>query len=156
MIQHDLKSFWHPPWPHFGTLLAPIWLPRLPFRYPLLPFGSPLWDPFGSLSIPSGTPLAPRWLPFGFLLVPCGFLFPPFRGSPWNYNAISCHVHRCLLRHVHVHSAVAGPRFCRAIDMLIYVILTIHAGIGPGTIFLVMFTYCTYYTYGTLCMHTIL
>ena len=102
----------------FGTpclILVPFWLPFGSHDFPLatlcfhltpilLPLGS-LWL-FRSLLAPFSSNLASFWFP----LAPFGFLFPLFRGSLWNCNAFSYHLLRFLLRHVHAHSAVAGPR----------------------------------------------
>ena len=117
MIQHDLKSLWHP-LPHFGCLLAPIWLPRLPFDSPLLPFDSHLvhfGTPLALFRCLLAPHLAPIWIPVGSLLAPFGFLVTSFRGSPWNCNEFSYHALRFLFRHVRAHSAVAGPRLYRTI-----------------------------------------
>ena len=47
--------------PHFGSLLAPFWLPLAPFWLPLAPFGS-LLDPFGSILALFGSLLVPKSL----------------------------------------------------------------------------------------------
>ena len=97
------------------------------------------WICFAILLHPFGTPLTARFgchlASFWFPLAPLGFLFPPFRGSPWNVNAFSYHILRFLLRHVHTHTAVAGLRLCRASDIYIYSFLKISSGsvLPPST-----------------------
>ena len=54
--------------PHFGSLLAPFWLPLAPFWLPLAPFWIPLapfWALFGSLLVPKSLKEFFVWNTFG-------------------------------------------------------------------------------------------
>ena len=98
-------DFWHRFWLQFGTLLVYIGILFASFSLivshlsrirVLLEVPFSLWHTLGFVFVSFWHPLAPLWLTFCFLLVPFGFHFPPFRGSPWNFYAISYHVLRCF------------------------------------------------------------
>ena len=98
---HPFGIHWHPFRILFLNLFAPV--PQRVFLE--VPFIlAPFWLRVGRLLVPFGSRLVSFWFP----LAPFGFLFPPFRGSPWNCNAFSYHALRWLLRHVQAQSARLG------------------------------------------------